>query len=278
MKLLTLSVVIPTYNSSNYIDITIKNIVDYLKSKNILFEIILVDDNSNDNTIDKILKLKESINELVLIQLFKNHGQRLATSVGYKNAKGDYVVTFDDDLQFYEEDIYNLLIAIKSSENLVVTAYYDYEEKQQSYNSIKKSIFFSVNHIFFPFYRNAKYFTPFKIFDKKKMNISGITNIYYFWKFKNNLIGTYRVEKRKGLRAKKNYGPKQYYRLFSPLVYKVLLKVFLFAGIVILILLIIFKTYELLIICIFNFLVHLFFSFLLNKNENVDDKISFKLS
>lgn len=267
MKNLVLSVIIPTYNSSDYLENTIRAVIECLRMKKIFFELIIVNDSSSDNTSEICKKLCNHYGEVKLIELKDNCGQRIATSIGYTNAKGVYVVTFDDDLQFNPEDIYNLLIDICKSNQLIISGYYSFKEKQFFYNIIKKTIFFSINYIFFPKYKSAKYFTPFKIFDKKNLCLLNIKNIYYFWKVKNELIGTLKIEKRKSIRANRNYSFKQFYRLLAPLIYKILSKVTLFSIMILIAMLFYFKTVFFLFGVIISFLGYLLLIFLLKKEE-----------
>lgn len=278
MKLLTLSIVIPTYNSAIYIDKSIECVMYHLKKKNLFFEVIVIDDFSSDNTSEVIQQQQQVYSELKHIQLKKNYGQRIATSIGYKYSKGDYIVTFDDDLQFKAEDISLLLVEIQKQRKLIVSGYYSYKEKQSYYNVLKTLILNSLNYIFFPRYKHTKFFTPFKIYDRKKMDVAKINNIYFFWKIKNRLIGTLKVEKGKSVRAKRSYNFKQFYRLLKPLIYKILLKTFLFAGLVLSIVLIIFKSLKLIYLMLFILFACLMLIFFLKKEEHLHSKISVKIN
>lgn len=278
MKPLTLSIVIPTYNSAIYIDKSIECVMNYLKNKNLFFEVIVVDDFSSDNTSEVIQKQQQVYSELKHIQLKKNYGQRIATSIGYKYANGDYVVTFDDDLQFKAEDISLLMAEIKKQSKMIVSGYYTFKEKQSYYNFLKKLVLNGLNYIFFPKYKDSKFFTPLKIYDKKKMDVAKISNIYFFWKIKNSLIGILMVEKRKSIRSKRSYNFKQFYRLLKPLIYKILLKTFLFAGLVLSIILILFKSLKLIYLILFILFACLMLIFFLKKEEHLHSKISVKIN
>lgn len=87
------SIVIPTYNPG-YIEETI----DSLLSQNIKdYEIIIVDDGSDEEYIERILKYKEKIKFIRQ----ENKGSTYARNRGIQEAKGEYIVSFDhDDLMF----------------------------------------------------------------------------------------------------------------------------------------------------------------------------------
>ncbi|GIV27266.1 MAG: glycosyl transferase CsbB [Bacteroidia bacterium] len=93
---LSISVVIPLYKCENCIRDWIKTIISILK--NYSFEIILVDDNSPDDTWKKVVELKHHYPEIIkAIRLSRNYGQQKATFCGLSKAKGDIVITIDDD-------------------------------------------------------------------------------------------------------------------------------------------------------------------------------------
>ena len=90
------SVVIPTYNSELIIDKLVNKIsLDTVSS----YEIIVVNDKSKDNTFQKLKRIKNETPNLKIINLKENIGQVGATLVGVQNAKGEIIVTMDDDLQ-----------------------------------------------------------------------------------------------------------------------------------------------------------------------------------
>lgn len=69
------------------------------------FEIILVDDGSNDATSQVLLQLTEDYPELRAIRLAQSVGQSAANAVGFRAARGDWVATLDADLQNDPDDL-----------------------------------------------------------------------------------------------------------------------------------------------------------------------------
>ncbi|MCB0398170.1 MAG: glycosyltransferase family 2 protein [Winogradskyella sp.] len=98
---ITLSLVIPLYNEEENIEPLLHNINKALE--NYHFEIILVDDFSTDKTVNTIKDLNHS--KVRLIELRKNYGQSSALAAGIDNAKGEYIITLDGDLQNDPNDI-----------------------------------------------------------------------------------------------------------------------------------------------------------------------------
>lgn len=109
------SLVIPIYNEVSNIDILVQEINDVLKSK-FLFEIIIIDDCSNDGT---YLKLKSDLfKDCVIKRHDSNKGQSKSIMTGIKIAKFDTIITIDGDLQNDPNDIPSLInIYFNKSDN-----------------------------------------------------------------------------------------------------------------------------------------------------------------
>lgn len=86
------SVVIAVYNGADYISQSIRSILKQSYQK---FEIIIVNDNSTDNTKKIIQNIKSS--KIKLINLDKNLGPYSCLNIGFKKAKGKYIAILDSD-------------------------------------------------------------------------------------------------------------------------------------------------------------------------------------
>ena len=104
-----LSVVSTIYRSENSIGALAESIVTACDKLNITYEIILVDDGSLDNSWYKIEELTESIPNLKGVKLSKNFGQHYAISCGIEQAKGEWIVVMDGDLQDNPKEIERFL-------------------------------------------------------------------------------------------------------------------------------------------------------------------------
>jgi dolichyl-phosphate beta-glucosyltransferase len=90
-----LSVVIPTYNEQDRIIAALDNIVHYLDSLDMEYEIIISDDGSTDSTLD----LVENYNgKLINVLRLAHKGKGSAVRNGILAAKGDYILFSDADL------------------------------------------------------------------------------------------------------------------------------------------------------------------------------------
>lgn len=94
------SIIIPTYNSRNKIVATL-NSIKKQSYKN--YEVLIIDDNSNDNTVGVIKKVIDKIPNFRLYCLKKNSGPHFAISYGIKKAKGEYFVLGSHDDIFLRE-------------------------------------------------------------------------------------------------------------------------------------------------------------------------------
>lgn len=94
-----LSVVIPCYNCADFIEDSVYNLVEGLHKSNILdYEIVLVDDGSCDDTINRLSKLHECNLNINFISYRCNMGKGYAVKRGFQRCSGKYVIFVDADL------------------------------------------------------------------------------------------------------------------------------------------------------------------------------------
>lgn len=111
---LDLSIVIPVYNSASTLATLLARLTQTIETVTLSYEIILVDDGSRDDSWAVIQSLRETYSDhLVAVQLMRNYGQHNTLMCGLGMARGEYVVTMDDDLQNPPEEIPKLLAHIK---------------------------------------------------------------------------------------------------------------------------------------------------------------------
>lgn len=111
---LDLSIVIPVYNSASTLAQLLARLTQTIETVTQSYEIILVDDGSRDDSWSVIQSLREPYSEhLAAVQLMRNYGQHNTLMCGLGMARGEYVVTMDDDLQNPPEEIPKLLAHIK---------------------------------------------------------------------------------------------------------------------------------------------------------------------
>jgi len=106
---LDLSVVIPIYNERENLVPLEEKLNETLPKLNLDYEIVLVDDGSQDGSGQLISKLQKHNPHLRLIRLAKNFGQSAAFMAGFRVARGHIIITMDADLQNDPADIPLLL-------------------------------------------------------------------------------------------------------------------------------------------------------------------------
>jgi len=111
---LALSIVVPVYNSAGSLPELLERLARAIDPITQDYEIVLVDDGSRDESWAVLQSLRERYGDhMVAIQLMRNYGQHNALMCGLGVARGEYVVTMDDDLQNPPEEIPRLLAHIK---------------------------------------------------------------------------------------------------------------------------------------------------------------------
>lgn len=110
-----LSIVVPLYNEEGNVTQLHEKIKEACQTLGKSFEIIFIDDGSNDATV----KEAESLSPLKLIKFRKNFGQTAAFDAGIKAAQGEIIVTMDGDLQNDPNDIRLLLEEMENGYDVV---------------------------------------------------------------------------------------------------------------------------------------------------------------
>jgi len=115
----TLSVVVPIYNEVDSIPHLVESIATILRSYQINYEIICVDDGSKDGSTEVLTNLAKNRDDLKAVILRRNYGQTPAMAAGFNYATGQVIVTLDGDLQNDPNDIPLLLAKLEEGYDLV---------------------------------------------------------------------------------------------------------------------------------------------------------------
>ncbi len=90
------SIIIPVYNTYDYLDKCLSSLVNQKNVKN-GFEIIIVNDGSTDRSEDIIYEYKNKYSDIVKYISQKNQGQSFARNRGVDNSSGEYIIFVDSD-------------------------------------------------------------------------------------------------------------------------------------------------------------------------------------
>lgn len=114
---LEISVVIPAYDEGANISALISGVRKVLDKNKIVFEIIVVDANSNDDTVERA---KEA-GAKVFVQ--RRPGYGMALKEGFDKAKGEYVITMDADLSHDPLFIEEMIKICKAADIIIASRY-----------------------------------------------------------------------------------------------------------------------------------------------------------
>jgi glycosyltransferase involved in cell wall biosynthesis len=151
-----ISVVVPLYNEVESLPELTSWISRVMDENHFTYEIILVDDGSNDGSWDMINKLRLNNQFIKGIKFRRNYGKSAALNTGFEKAEGDVVITMDADLQDSPDEIPGLYRRITEDKYDLVSGW-----KAKRYDPISKTL-------------------PTKLFNSATRKMSGINNLHDF--------------------------------------------------------------------------------------------------
>src|SRR3954452_17906521 len=116
----TLSVVTPMFNEREAVDHFVARLRPVLDGLGVTYEVVAVDDGSNDATVSRLLQLRADWPQLRVVALRRNVGHQTALRAGLRVARGEYVVSIDADLQDPPEVIAEMLAKARTEKVDVV--------------------------------------------------------------------------------------------------------------------------------------------------------------
>jgi glycosyltransferase involved in cell wall biosynthesis len=153
---LNISIVIPLYNEDESLRELCNWIARVVNEKQYTYEVLLIDDGSNDNSWKEVEKLSTENKNIKGIRLRRNYGKSAALNVGFEEAKGDVVITMDADMQDSPDEIPELYRMITESNYDLVSGW-----KKKRHDPISKTV-------------------PSKFFNWTTRKMSGIKNLHDF--------------------------------------------------------------------------------------------------
>jgi glycosyltransferase involved in cell wall biosynthesis len=153
---LDISVVVPLYNEEESLPELFDWIDRVMSEHGYSFEVIFINDGSTDHSWDVIQRLSEEHDTVRGIKFRRNYGKSPALFCGFKESRGDVVITMDADLQDSPDEIPELYRMITEDGYDLVSGY-----KQKRYDPLSKTI-------------------PTKLFNWTARKVSGIKNLHDF--------------------------------------------------------------------------------------------------
>ena len=111
-----ISIIVPCKNECDSVKIFHKELINVLPSLKTTYELIFVDDGSTDSTLEELKKLKKKNRYMKVLSFSRNFGKEAAMLAGFRESKGDYVVTMDVDLQDPPSMLKEMYTLIKKSD------------------------------------------------------------------------------------------------------------------------------------------------------------------
>ncbi|MDO8433494.1 MAG: glycosyltransferase [Candidatus Binatus sp.] len=114
------SIVVPVYNESANLERLWSRLKPVLDTLDRPWEVVFIDDGSHDDSLRMLREISAAEHERVrVVELARNFGQHSAILAGFRQSRGDVVVTLDADLQNPPEEIPRLLAAIDDGNDVV---------------------------------------------------------------------------------------------------------------------------------------------------------------
>lgn len=114
-----ISLVIPIYNEAPNLDALHAEITAALEPWGRTYEVLLIDDGSQDGSIEILRRLQAADPRLRVIRFRRNFGQTAAFSAGFAHARGQVIITSDGDLQNDPKDIPMLVERLEQGADIV---------------------------------------------------------------------------------------------------------------------------------------------------------------
>ncbi|MBI5365226.1 MAG: glycosyltransferase family 2 protein [Planctomycetes bacterium] len=115
----SVTVLVPVYNSEGSLRLLVERLEPVLKRLAGAFELLLVNDGSRDGSWGVVRELARAKPWVRGITMMRNYGQHNALLCGIRAARGELIVTMDDDLQHPPEELEKLLLALDADTDVV---------------------------------------------------------------------------------------------------------------------------------------------------------------
>ena len=130
-----ISIIVPVFNEEENIAAVHPEILRVLRTMNMSFEVIFVDDGSTDHSWKNIEDVAAKNSNTKGVRLRKNYGKSAALQTGFDAVEGDVVITMDADLQDFPDEIPELYKMIMNDGYDLVSGW-----KQKRFDPIAKTV------------------------------------------------------------------------------------------------------------------------------------------
>lgn len=154
-----ISIVVPCYNEEKNINNFYEEMIKTLEKvkENYSYEIIFVNDGSNDQTEIEVKKVRKTDKNVILISFSRNFGKEAAIYAGLNNATGDLVTLIDADLQHPPVTILEMIKGINEGYDVVATKRKN-RKGEPVIKSVFSKLFYKMMRMFIPIEKNVQDF------------------------------------------------------------------------------------------------------------------------
>lgn len=154
-----ISIVVPCYNEEKNIKKFYEEMTKTLEKvkEKYNYEIIFVNDGSNDATEINVKKIRETDESVILISFSRNFGKEAAIYAGLSNATGDLIALIDADLQHPPITILDMIEGINEGYAVVATKRKN-RKGEPAIKSAFSKLFYKMMRIFIPIEKNVQDF------------------------------------------------------------------------------------------------------------------------
>ena len=219
------SVIIPVYNNRTSVHLILKEWEHLFVNQGWEYEFVIVYDGGTKMDAIMAGELVQNHKNVRIVNLNNHYGQLAATVCGIENAKGKYIITINDDLQYRADELLAFIHFFKQNRFWLlfgVPAAKPKRLKQRMKIGIANLI---VRQVLMRSHRKANFFTTFRIFNRNLfLNEQGKFiqryNLLHLWDFPGGKIGHFPFYDIKKIEAKSGYNLPQYLNYYkSPLLY-----------------------------------------------------------
>ncbi len=122
MEKIEVSVIVPMFNEEANAETTLKTIDEALNSLGRSYEIIPVNDGSSDRTLSVLNEISEKLPAVHVVSYAVNRGRGMALRAGFREARGEYIISMDADLSYSPKYIRQMLEILENDEADIVVA------------------------------------------------------------------------------------------------------------------------------------------------------------
>ncbi len=229
------SVIVPVYNSEPSLKELFCELESVFRELNLSFEVIFIDDNSQDDSWQVLRELKNDYpNVIKVVRLARNFGQHNATLCGFSFADGERVITIDDDLQNPPSEIKKIHEVAEQTQADVVYGVYKTKNHSLLRNIGSRSLKHSARFI----HHSTGNGSSFRLISRDLM-LKVLNHIHHFifldeiFQWYTNDIVFIEVEHRTRKYSKSGYSSRKLFRLMGNILFQYTtlpLKILVYGG------------------------------------------------